>query len=230
MLNALSFQDQSNGSDPGLWYEVYSGSQYSAGRPALFLDRDGVVVEDTQYLGRAQDVRMLAGAGEAITRCNTLGIPVVLVSNQSGIARGLYDWSGFAAVQAAIASALSQSGARIDAVFACAHHADGNAPLNIVDHPWRKPNPGMIIAAAERMKLDLAHSWIAGDRASDMAAGKAAGLAGGILISQRADDVERAAAMQLRSGEFRVDVAFSLADAVTALLAHGGLTLTSSAT
>ena len=230
MLNALSFQDYSRGSDPGLWYEVYSGSQCLTGRPALFLDRDGVIVEDTQYLGRAQDVRMLAGAGEAIARCNTLGIPVVLVSNQSGIARGLYDWSGFAAVQAAIASALSESGARLDAVFACAHHADGKAPLNIADHPWRKPNPGMIIAAAERMKLDLAHSWIAGDRASDIAAGKAAGLAGGILISQRADDAERTAAMQLRSGEFAVDVAFSLADAVTLLLAHGGLTVTSSAT
>lgn len=230
MLSALSFQDHSNGCDPGLWHEVYSRSQYSTGRPAFFLDRDGVVVEDTQYLGRAQDVRMLAGVGEAIARCNTLGIPVVLVSNQSGIARGLYDWSGFAAVQAAIASALSECGARLDAVFACAHHVDGEAPLNIADHPWRKPNPGMIIAAGERMKLDLAHSWIAGDRASDIAAGKAAGLVGGILISRRADDVERAAAIQLRSEEFRMDVAFSLADAVTLLLAHGGLTLASSAT
>ena len=76
MLNALSFQDYLKGSDPGLWYEVYSGSQCLTGRPALFLDRDGVIVEDTQYLGRAQDVRMLAGAGEAIARCNTLGIPV----------------------------------------------------------------------------------------------------------------------------------------------------------
>ena len=230
MLSALSSQDHSNGSDPGLWREVYSAVQLLTGRPALFLDRDGVIVEDIRYLGRAEDVRIYAGAGEAIARCNRLGIPVVMVSNQSGIARGLYDWSGFHAVQAAMAHALAEAGARLDAVFACAHHADGNAPLNIVDHPWRKPNPGMIIAAAERMKLDLAHSWIAGDRASDMAAGKAAGLAGGILISQRADDVERAAAMQLRSGEFRVDVAFSLADAVTALLAHGGLTLTSSAT
>ena len=88
----------------------------------------------------------------------------------------------------------------------------------------------MIVAAAERMKLDLAHSWIAGDRASDIAAGKAAGLAGGILISQRADDAERTAAMQLRSGEFAVDVAFSLADAVELLLVRGGLKLTSSAT
>ena len=68
--------------------------------------------------------------------------------------------------------------------------------------PGASPIPGMIVAAAEQMKLDLAHSWIAGDRASDLAAGKAAGLAGGILISPRADDAERAAAMRLRSGRF----------------------------
>jgi D-glycero-D-manno-heptose 1,7-bisphosphate phosphatase len=230
MLNALSFQDYSKGADPGLWYEVYPGSQCVAGRPALFLDRDGVIVEDTQYLGRAQDVRMLAGAGEAIARCNTRGIPVIVVSNQSGIARGRYDWSGFAAVQAATASALSKAGARLDAIFACAHHADGKVPLNVTNHPWRKPNPGMIVAAAERMKLDLAHSWIAGDRSSDLAAGKAAGLAGGILISSGADDSERPAATQLRSGEFAVDVASSLTDAVAHLLARGRLTLPSSAT
>ena len=75
----------------------------------------------------------------------------------------------------------------------------------------------MIVAAAVRMKLDLAHSWIAGDRASDLAAGKAAGLAGGILISPRSDDGERAAAMRLRSADFAVEVASSLADAVAAL-------------
>ncbi len=107
----------------GLWYEIATGD--FSGGPALFLDRDGVIVEDTHYLGHAKDVQMLAGAGEAIARCNTLGIPVIVVSNQSGIARGLYDWSGFVAVQAAIASALTETGARLDAVFACAHHADG---------------------------------------------------------------------------------------------------------
>jgi D-glycero-D-manno-heptose 1,7-bisphosphate phosphatase len=215
------------GGADGLWSEIAAGD--FAGRPALFLDRDGVIVEDTQYLGRAQDVRMLAGAGAAIARGNERGIPVIVVSNQSGIARGLYDWSGFAAVQAAIASALAKAGARLDAVFACAHHADGRALLNVADHPWRKPNPGMIVAAAERMKLDLAHSWIAGDRASDLAAGKAAGLAGGTLISPRADDAERSAAMRLRSPEFAVDVASSLADAVALLLARGGLMQPSSA-
>ncbi len=162
----------------GLWCDIAAGDL--AGRAALFLDRDGVIVEDTRYLGRAPDVRMLAGVSEAIGRCNRLGIPVIVVSNQSGIARGFYDWTGFAAVQAAIAAALAEAGARLDAVLACAHHGDGKAPLNIADHPWRKPNPGMIVAAGERMKLDLGRSFIVGDRAADLAAARAAGLAGGV--------------------------------------------------
>jgi D-glycero-D-manno-heptose 1,7-bisphosphate phosphatase len=203
----------------GLWYQVTAGD--FAGRPALFLDRDGVLVEDTQYLGRAEDVRMIAGAADAIARCNDLGIPVVLVSNQSGIARGLYDWTGFAAVQAALAAALARAGARLDAVFACAHHADGQAPFNVADHPWRKPNPGMIVAAGERMKLDLAQSWIVGDRASDVAAGRAAGLAGGILVSPHDDNPERPAAIALKREGFAADIAASLTDAVSLLLAQG---------
>jgi D-glycero-D-manno-heptose 1,7-bisphosphate phosphatase len=211
----------------GLWCDIAAGD--FAGRPALFLDRDGVIVEETQYLGRAQDVRILEGAAAAIARCNALGIPVIVVSNQSGIARGLYDWSGFAAVQATIASALAEAGARLDAVLACAHHADGRVPLNVADHPWRKPNPGMILAAAERMKLDLARSFIVGDRASDLATGRAAALAGGILIATGVDGAERAAAMRSRGGKFVVDVAASLADAVALLLARGRLTAISSA-
>ena len=104
MARSQHLEPEPLGAD-GLWSEIAAGDL--AGRPALFLDRDGVIVEDTQYLGRAQDVRMLADASVAIARCNARGIPVIVVSNQSGIARGLYDWSGFAAVQAAIASALS---------------------------------------------------------------------------------------------------------------------------
>ena len=203
----------------GLWSEVFAGD--FAGRPALFLDRDGVIVEDTHYLGRPEEMRMLAGAAGAIAQCNGLGVPVVLVSNQSGIARGLYDWKGFAAVQAALADALTQAGARLDAVFACAHHADGQAPFDIADHPWRKPNPGMIITAGERMKLDLARSWIVGDRASDIAAGVAARLAGGVLVSARDDDPELQPAAALASKQFAVDITASLADAVALLLARG---------
>jgi D-glycero-D-manno-heptose 1,7-bisphosphate phosphatase len=212
----------------GLWCDIAAGD--FAGRPALFLDRDGVIVEDTHYLGRAADVRMLAGAGAAIARCNRLGIPVIVVSNQSGVARGLYDWAGFAAVQGAIAAALGQAGARLDAVLACAHHADGEAPLNIADHPWRKPNPGMIVAAAEQMRLDLAGSFVVGDHASDVAAGRAAGLAGGVLIAAGTDDAESAAATALRSAEFAVEIAASLAEALALLLALGRLSSIPSAT
>jgi D-glycero-D-manno-heptose 1,7-bisphosphate phosphatase len=207
----------------GLWSEVFAGD--FAGRPALFLDRDGVIVEDTHYLGRPEEMRMLAGAAGAIAQCNGLGVPVVLVSNQSGIARGLYDWKGFAAVQAALADALTQAGARLDAVFACAHHADGEAPFDIADHPWRKPNPGMIITAGELMKLDLARSWIVGDRASDIAAGLAARLAGGVLVSARDDDPELQPAAALASKQFAVDITASLADAVALLLARGEIGL-----
>jgi D-glycero-D-manno-heptose 1,7-bisphosphate phosphatase len=202
----------------GCWYDIFA--ENFAGRLALFLDRDGVIVEDTHYLGRPQDVRMIAGAADAIARCNRLGIPVVLVSNQSGIARRLYDWQGFQAVQAALTAELARAGARFDAVFACAHHADGHAPFNIADHPWRKPNPGMIVVAGERMRLDLAHSWIVGDRASDIAAGRAAALAGGILVSLREDDPERPTAIGVASEHFAVDIAASLADAVALLLAR----------
>lgn len=205
--------------DRGIWCEI-SATDF-ANRPALFLDRDGVIVEDTRYLGRPENVRMLSGASDAIARCNRLGIPVVLVSNQSGIARRYYDWQGFRAVQAALAGALLKSGARLDAVLACAHHRDGTAPLNVADHPWRKPNPGMLLAAGARMQLDLARSWIIGDRASDLAAARAARLAGGIILSPHDD--EGKAATHLQTGTFMVGVCASLAEAVSHLLERGYL-------
>ena len=205
----------------GLWCEIVAGDFNN--RPALFLDRDGIIVEDAHYLGRPEDLRMLSGAAAAVARCNRLEIPVVLVSNQSGIARRLYDWQGFHAVQAALSAALGNAGARLDAVFACAYHPDGSAPFNIADHPWRKPNPGMIVAAGERMKLDLSRSWIVGNRASDIAAGHAAHLEGGILVSPSEDDPERKAAIGLKIERFAVDISGSLEAAVSVLLSRGCL-------
>jgi D-glycero-D-manno-heptose 1,7-bisphosphate phosphatase len=207
--------------DGGLWCEISAG--YFAARPALFLDRDGVIVEDTHYLGRPEDVRMLPGAADAIAQCNHLRIPIVLVSNQSGIARGLYDWEGFRAVQVVLSAALANAGAHLDAVFACAHHAGGSAPFNIANHPWRKPNPGMIVAAGQRMKLDLSHSWIVGDRASDIAAGRAAHLEGGILLSPQAEDPDRRMATGLKTKRFVLKIATSLGDAISLLVSRGYL-------
>ena len=206
---------------PGLWCDIAPGN--FAGRAALFLDRDGVIIEDVHFLGRPEDMRMLAGAASAIARCNRLGIPAVLVTNQSGIARGLYGWQDFHDVQAALAAALRTAGAHLDAILACAYHGDGNAPLNIADHPWRKPNPGMIAAAAERMRLDLSRSWIVGNRVSDIATGRAAHLAGGILLAANGRYTERNAALDLRTKTFVVEICASLEEAVSLLLGRGCL-------
>lgn len=185
----------------------------------MFLDRDGVVVADTRYLGRAEDLRMLEGAASAIARCNALQIPVVLVTNQAGIARGYYDWDGFRAVQAALSAALAAAGAHLDAVLACAYHGDGKMPLRKENHLWRKPNPGMILAAAERMDLDLSRSWIVGDSVSDIAAGAAASLAGGTLLA--ATNGLMREALTLAKDSFVVESAPDLADAVANLIARG---------
>jgi len=206
--------------DAGLRCEL--GQADWGGRPALFLDRDGVIIVDTGYLGRADDLRMIGGVAPAIARYNALGIPVVVVTNQSGIARGYYDWNGFHAVQSALSAELAAAGAHLDAVLACAYHAEGLEPLRVGDHPWRKPNPGMIFAAGKGMNLDLSRSWIVGDKAHDLAAGSAAGLAGGTLVSPYGR--ERQQASLLASRQFAVEVAANPADALARLAESGRLT------
>ena len=103
--------------DDGIWIEIadHRCRPRRGRRAALFLDRDGVIVEDTGFLSREADVRLVAGA-------NRLGVPVIIVSNQSGIGRGFFDWAAFARVQTRIAALLARDAASIDAVLACPHH------------------------------------------------------------------------------------------------------------
>lgn len=165
--------------DPGLWAERRTALH---GGPALFLDRDGVIVEEVNYLHKLEDVALTHGAAELIARVNALGIAVVMVTNQAGVGRGYYDWNDFSSVQDEIHRRLGAQGAHLDAVYACGYHAEGKPPLN-ADHAWRKPQPGMLLAAANDLGINLTRSWIVGDRASDLAAGEAAGLAGGALVA-----------------------------------------------
>jgi D-glycero-D-manno-heptose 1,7-bisphosphate phosphatase len=200
----------------GLWCEVVSGG--CARRPGVFLDRDGVIVEEVNYLGRAEDVRLLPGAAAAIGHFNRKNIPVVVVTNQSGVGRGYYDWPAFQAVQAVLSASLADDDAHIDAVFACAYHGDAKGPYQVADHFWRKPNPGMILAAAERMQLDLAKSWVVGDRASDLAAGRAAALAGGVLVATGHGKGEQTSALALAGEQFIVRTSATLSTAVDVLI------------
>lgn len=165
----------------GLWGERLAVER-SRHRAALFLDRDGVIIEDLGYVGSADRVRLIGGAGESIARVNRQGFPVVVVTNQSGIARGRYGWDGFEDVQRVMLAALDDHGARVDMVLACGFHDSGQGLLGVADHPWRKPNPGMLLAAADALGLDLAASVVVGDRVADLVAGQRAGLGRGVLV------------------------------------------------
>ena len=138
----------------GVWVEIL-GTPKAA--PALFLDRDGVVVVETHYLHEVEKTELIPGAGETIALANQRGIHVVLVTNQSGVGRGLYGWAEFQAVQDRIMADLAAFGARVDAVCACPYHPEAAAPYDR-EHPDRKPNPGMLLKAARALQIDLAPS------------------------------------------------------------------------
>ncbi|MDP6875860.1 MAG: HAD-IIIA family hydrolase [Alphaproteobacteria bacterium] len=164
--------------DDGVWVEIL-GQTRSA--PALFLDRDGVVVVETHYLHEVEKTELIPGAGETIALANQRGLHVVLVTNQSGVGRGYYGWAEFQAVQNKIKADLAAFGAHVDAVCACPYHPDAVAPYDR-DHGDRKPNPGMLLKAAAALGADLAPSWIVGDLPTDMGAGRNAGLSGGVHV------------------------------------------------
>ena len=175
---------------------------------------------------RPADVRLMDGAAGIIAEANGCAIPVIMVTNQAGIAHGHFGWAEFIQVQDKILDDLAAEGAFVNGVFACPHHGGGRAPYDVENHPWRKPNPGMLLAAAERLPLDLGQSWIIGDRAGDLEAGKNAALAGGlhVLTGHGADDGERDAALALAGANFQALAAPTIAGATVQLpLFQGGL-------
>ena len=195
----------------GCW--AWVGLEHPNPRGALFLDRDGVIVEEVNYLCRVEDVRLLPGAAEAIGVANMAGVPVIVVTNQSGVARGRFGWPEFEAVQARMTALLAAGGARLDAVFACGYHETGRGALGVADHAWRKPNAGMLLAAAERTGVILSRSLIVGDRAADLAAGRNAGLRCGVHVATGPGDAEdRAAAPPLARAAFEVRPAERIGD------------------
>lgn len=178
------------------------------GRPALFLDRDGVVNVDTGYLSDPASVRLCDGAGEAIAAFNAAGVPVIVVTNQSGFGRGLFNKEQMLAVQSAIEAGIAKAGGRIDAVLMSCVSPEETGPLG----DWRKPAPGMLLAAANLFTVALPNSWMVGDKVGDMAAAAGAGLANGTLIGGKPDTPSPSAAFTLHH-------AASLAETAPAILA-----------
>lgn len=147
--------------------------------PAVFLDRDGVLIEDCGYPHREEQLRFIPGAFEAVRRLNDLGYLCVIVTNQSGVARGLFSEDQMNAFNDLLVGRMAGRGARIDAVYACPFHPEAvEARYRHPDHPDRKPNPGMILRAIADHPIDPARSFLIGDQATDLEAARRAGVAG----------------------------------------------------
>lgn len=200
--------------DDGVWCQTLSAPAKGASQPALILDRDGVVVEEVNYLSRAADVKLISGAAKVIAVANGRGIPAIFITNQAGIGRSCYGWEQFIEVQKEVLAQLARRGASVDAVFACPHHPDGVPLYAHPNHPARKPNPGMLFRAATALNVDLRSSWVIGDKASDLAAGRAAGLTGGLHVLTGCGPNEREAAASLGTDDFQVHLGDSIADAL----------------
>lgn len=142
------------------------------GRPAVFLDRDGTLNVEKNYLYRIEDWEWIPGCVAAIADLNAAGVPVIVVTNQAGIARGLYTETDLFRLHEFVRAELHRAGARVDAFYHCPHHPDFGAR---VDCDCRKPRPGMLRRAAAEQGIDLTRSWVIGDRETDLDAAVACG-------------------------------------------------------
>ena len=157
---------------------------------AVFLDRDGTIIEDQAHLGDPDGVRLYPEAAEALRRFSRFGHLVVVISNQSGIARGLFDEESLARVHARLEELLEKEGARIDGAYYCPFLDGEGAAVDAYrrDSDLRKPRPGMLQQAARDLNIDLSQSWMVGDSACDVEAGRRAGCRTIRVLRNRSPD------------------------------------------
>lgn len=157
-------------------------NRYDSPRPAVFLDRDGTLTEYRGFITKPSQLRLVGGACETLNSFHTAGFAVVLVTNQSAIGRGMIDHNQLNAIHSELVAQLSRGDTYLDANYYCPEVPVGDDDTLIESHD-RKPGPGMLLAAASDLKLDLPNSWMIGDRISDILAGQNAGCRGNILIN-----------------------------------------------
>ena len=189
--------------ESGIWCEIRS-RKMEAGHPALFLDRDGTVIDLIDYLSDPSQVVLIPNIFKLLRNARAAGTAIVMVTNQSGVGRGYYGWKEFEAVQNRGYELLAAENLSIDAIYACSHPpSSAGGPKDSV---YRKPAPGMLLQASVDLELDLSASVIVGDTAADLEAGKSAGLKLGALVTTGYGDslMERQKALKLSDDKFRV--------------------------
>lgn len=141
---------------------------------AVFIDRDGTLNVEKDYLYRPDECELILGSAAAVRRLNEAGWLVVVVTNQSGVARGYYGEQEVASLHRHMAAELAQGGGQVAGWYYCPHHPSGQEPYNR-QCDCRKPLPGMLLQAARELEIDLSRSWMVGDKLVDVQAGQAAG-------------------------------------------------------
>ena len=182
-------------------------------RKAAFLDRDGVINVDRAYVHQWDEFEFVPGAVDAMRRLHQAGYVLIVVTNQSGLARGMYSEAQFQELTRRMREALAEAGAPIEAVYHCPHHPKGQVPALAIDCDCRKPAPGLILQGAREHGLSLSASFMVGDKPSDIEAARAAGLGRAYIVhSDNAESPE---------GLAGADAAYDdLAACVEALLAQ----------
>lgn len=151
-------------------------------RPALFLDRDGVINVDHGYVYRVDDFEFMPGIFDLVSAARAHGMACVVVTNQAGIARGRYTEQDFSALTRWMCARFAEQGAPLDRVYHCPTHPEAGIGDYRVDSPMRKPGPGMLLQARDELLLDLHRSVMLGDKASDILAGQAAGVGLNLML------------------------------------------------
>lgn len=189
--------------------------------PAVFLDRDGTMIDDVGYLGRVEDIRWIPGALTAVARFNRAGYLVCVTTNQAGIGRGLFTAATVAAIHAQMDAALAAAGARVDGWFFCPHHPEAALEAFRQVCACRKPAPGLIQQACARFPIDLARSFVIGDKPLDLGLAVNAGVRGVLVRTGYGAKAEIAHAGRVPGAAF---VADDLASACDWVLAHPAVT------
>jgi D-glycero-D-manno-heptose 1,7-bisphosphate phosphatase len=163
---------------------------------AVFLDRDGTINEEVGYLDRPEKLKLIPGAAEAIHLINASGMKAILVTNQSGVARGFFDEADVGAVHARLRELLLAEGGFLDGIYFCPHHPTEGRGRYLLSCDCRKPAPGLLIQAAAEFNIDPAGSYMVGDTLKDIEAGERVG-ARGVLV-RTGYGAESAAALEIR--------------------------------
>ncbi|MGH9525624.1 MAG: D-glycero-alpha-D-manno-heptose-1,7-bisphosphate 7-phosphatase [Terriglobales bacterium] len=152
-------------------------------RPAVFFDRDGTLNEELGYVGELERFHIYPYAAAAVRRVNASGWPAILVTNQAGVARGLYTEAQVAVLHQHLAAHLAGAGARLDAIYYCPHHPTKGVNGYGIVCDCRKPKPGLLQRAAAEHELDLARSWIVTDRLAEIGMMQALGGRGALVLT-----------------------------------------------